>query len=98
LQQPTVPNSTWEGKNKIAFMVSREQGGKITKISRENIVGKGGISNLAVINAMIEFDNTVSYPYNYSILCASAKAGVEGEGTFTLTVFAQDKAMTLKEL
>ena len=79
-------------------MVSREQGGKITKISRENIVGKGGISNLAVINAMIEFDNTVSYPYNYSILCASAKAGVEGEGTFTLTVFTQDKAMTLKEL
>lgn len=90
LEQPTIEGSTWEGKNKIAFCVSKEQGGRIEKITRENVLGKAGISNLAIINAMIEFDSSVKYPYTFTVIAASAKAGPEGEGTFELTVFTQD--------
>ena len=78
LKQPFLQDSTWQGKNKIAWLVQKQQGDKIAKIEKSLVVGKAGISNLAVINALVQFDDKVEYPYAFTLLVASARPGEEG--------------------
>lgn len=79
LEQPTLAGSTYEGKNKISFMVSKEQGGKIDKVERTKVVGtipmSGGSGpdsqQMAIIQNLLEFDDSVSYPYTFTVLAGS---------------------------
>ena len=47
---------------------------------------------------MVEFDNSVSYPYQYTLVVASHPKGPGGEGKYELTVFAQDSTFKLGNL
>ena len=47
---------------------------------------------------MIKFDEHVTYPYTFTLLCASAVAGPDGEGDYSVTIFTQDEKMEIIDL
>ena len=56
------------------------------------------MSNLNVVTGEIEFDNSVKYPYTFTLMVGSKVAGPGGEGGYDVTVYAQDKDMTVTKL
>ena len=56
-------------------MVSRNQGKVLAKLDKRALITKAGISDLKVLSSEIEFDEKVSYPYTFTILCGSRYAG-----------------------
>ena len=58
------------------------------KVERRNLITKAGVSDLRLLSSEIEFDNKVSYPYSFTIVCGSHKAGPAGEGEFELKVYS----------
>lgn len=79
-------------------MVAREQGRIMSKINKRNLICKAGISNLKLLSSEVEFDEKVSYPYSFTIVCGSRAIGPDGEGDFELKVFSRDSRMTLEKL
>ena len=69
-------------------MLVKNEGEAITRIEKQKVIAKAGISNLSTISAAVEFEEKLEYPYEFTILCGSKVAGPEGEGSFELTVFA----------
>ena len=68
------------------------------------MIAKNGISDLKVLSSDIEFDDKVSYPYSFTIVCGSNKSsqlneeGPPGEGGFRLEVYSRDAKMKLEKL
>ena len=79
-------------------MLVKNEGEAVTRIEKQKVMAKAGISNLSIISAAVEFDEKLSYPYEFTILCGSKVAGPEGEGSFELTVFAQDDGIEIKKI
>lgn len=98
MTQKDESGSSFKGKNMIGWMVSREQGKIMSKVSKKNLALKAGISNLKLLSSEITFDEKVSYPYSFTIVCGSKTAGREGEGSFELKVFSRDPKMKLEKL
>ena len=73
-------NATFRGKNYIAWVVQAEEGERINKINRPNIVAKSSLSNLSVMSGEANFSKDYSYPYTFTIMCGSKVAGLGGEG------------------
>lgn len=90
--------STFKGKNYIAWVVQAEDGNRIHKINKAAIVGKSSLTNLSVVSGEITFSRNFSYPYTFTIMCGSKVAGQGGEGDFDLTVYARDPRMKLEQL
>ena len=90
--------SSFKGKNLVGWMVSREQGRIMAKLSKRNLITKAGISDLKTLSSEIEFDEKVSYPYTFTIICGSLKAGPSGEGNFEFKVYTRDPKMKLDKL
>lgn len=67
--------SAFKGKNFIGWMATRNQGKIVTKLDKRSMITRAGISNLKLLSSEIEFDEKVSYPYTFTILCGSNKAG-----------------------
>ena len=91
-------NATFRGKNYIAWCIQAEDGERINKINRANIVAKSGLSNLSVMSGEANFGKEFDYPYTFTIMCGSKVAGQGGEGQFELTVYARDPKMKVTPL
>jgi len=90
--------STFKGKNYIAWVVQAEDGNRIHRINKSAIVGKSALTNLSVVSGEITFSRNYSYPYTFTIMCGSKVAGSGGEGEFELTVYSRDKRMKLEKI
>ena len=94
-----VTKSTFKGKNNIFFMVSKNNGKRVTKVEKDLILNRSGNPvNLSMVSAECIFDKSVSYPYKFTILVANTSHGPSGEGTFDLTVYSTDPKMELKPI
>ena len=82
--------SSFKGQNFIGWMVARLQGKIMAKLDKRALITKAGISDLKILSQEIEFDEKVSYPYSFTIVCGSRYAGPQGEGEFELKVYARD--------
>jgi hypothetical protein len=51
-----------------------------------------------MVSSECDFDKSVSYPYKFTLLVANTSHGIEGEGTFEITVYSTDAKMQLKPL
>jgi hypothetical protein len=80
--------NTFAGKNTIGFFLMGVEGKRISKISSDAMVGKSALVNLNVVTSEVEFTSKYSYPYTFTLMCGSKKAGPEGEGEFDVTVWA----------
>ena len=98
LTQMDDSGSSFKGKNLVGWMVSREQGKVMLKPNKSHMITKAGITDLKILSAEIEFDEKVSYPYSFTIICGSHKAGPDGEGNFELKVYTRDAKMQLEKL
>lgn len=98
LTQKGDSGSSFKGKNFTGWMVSRNQGKVLAKLDKRALITKAGISDLKVLSSEIEFDEKVSYPYTFTIVCGSRYAGPQGEGHFELKVYTQDSRMKLEKL
>jgi len=88
--------STFKGKQSIFFMLTKNSGKRIMKVDTDSIVVRSGNPiNLMSVSNDFEFDNTVSYPYTFTLLVANTEHGPAGEGTFELTVYSTDPKMTV---
>jgi hypothetical protein len=63
-----VGTTTFKGKNHIAFMLSDEDGNKMTKLNKRNVVSRTVITDLRVLTSPVEFGYNVSYPRTYTLL------------------------------
>ena len=70
----------------------------MAKLNKRNLMMKAGISDLKVLSSAIEFDEKVSYPYTFTIVCGSRYAGQKGEGDFEIKVYSRDQKMKLVKL
>lgn len=75
------------------WLIADEDGDAITKINRETIVGKSALVNFNQVTGEIDFSKHFSYPGTFTLMAGSRTAGPEGEGTFDITVYAQDEKM-----
>ena len=98
LVQKGDSGSSFKGKNFIGWMIARQQGKIMTKIDKGAIMKKAGISDLKLLSSDVEFDENLSYPYSFTIVCGSKNAGPQGEGEFELKVYSRDKNMKLEKL
>ena len=98
LTQMDDSGSSFKGKNNVGWMVSREQGKLMLKPNKQRLVTFSKVTNLKILSAEIEFDERVSYPYTFTIVCGSNKSGSEGEGNFELKVYTRDPKMKLEKL
>jgi len=73
-------SATFRGKNYIAWVVQAEEGERINKINRANIVAKSALSNLSVMSGEATFGKDHDYPYTFTIMCGSKVQGAGGEG------------------
>lgn len=89
----------FRGKHAIFFMVSKVNGKRITKVDKTTMVARSGNPiNLNIVTAECDFDRSVSYPYKFTILLATAERGKAGEGDFEFSIYATDPKITVKEL
>ena len=80
---------TFKGKLPIMFLLLKNKGKRLVKLKRDLIVGQSGNpTNLKTITAEIPLDNSLSYPYTFSLMVASAVAGERGESAFTVKVYS----------
>jgi len=98
LQQMDTINM-FKGKHNIFFMVSKEKGGKITRVDKTKMVCMSGApTNLNIVTSECDFDRTVSYPYKFTLMVANAENGAEGEGKFELGVYAMDDRTQVRRI
>lgn len=90
--------SSFKGKNFIGWMVARLQGKVMAKLDKRALMTKAGISDLKILSQEIEFDEKVSYPYSFTIVCGSRYAGPKGEGGFELKVYGRDPNIKIEKL
>lgn len=90
--------SSFRGKNFIGWMVARLQGRVMAKLEKRAVMTMSKVSDLKVLSQEIEFDEKVTYPYTFTIVCGSRLAGVKGEGDFELKVYTRDNRMKLESL
>jgi hypothetical protein len=77
-----VGTTTFKGKNTIAWMLSDEDGKKMKKLSKRNVVARTPVTDLVVLTNPVIFNKNQSYPKTYTLLCGSAKFAPDGEGTY----------------
>lgn len=90
--------TTFKGKNAIGWFCSKERGKKITKLKRENIIAKAGLSNLLVVTGECDFPRSVDYPYSFTLMVGSQKSGPQGEGKYDLSIYSSDPKMQVEVL
>ena len=89
----------FKGKHAIFFMVSKNNGKRITKVDKNTMICRSGNPvNLNIITAECDFDKSVSYPYKFTIMLANAEHGKDGEGEFEFGVYATDPNLKVEEL
>jgi len=89
----------FKGKHNIFFMVSKNNGKRITKVDKTTMICRSGNPiNLNIITAECDFDKSVSYPYKFTIMIANAEHGKDGEGEFEFGVYATDPNLKVEEL
>ncbi len=80
---------TFKGKLPIMFLLTKNKGKRIIKLQRNMIIGQSGNpTNLKTITAEIPLDKSVSYPYTFSLMVASALAGQRGESKFSIKIYS----------
>lgn len=79
-------------------MVARMQGKIMAKLDKRSLMTKAGISDLKILSQEIEFDEKVSYPYSFTVVCGSRYPGEKGEGEFELKVYARDPRIKIEKL
>ena len=98
LTQKTKVN-TFKGKNSIFFMVSKLGGKLISKVDKQTLVCKSGNPiNLNIITAECDFDKSVKYPYTFTLMVANTEKGSEGEGAYTVELYATDPKCKIEPL
>lgn len=98
LMQKDDSGSSFKGKNFIGWMLGKCEGKLMTKIDKRQIMCKAGISDLKMLSSAVEFDESLSYPYSFTVVCGSRKPGSEGEGDFELTVYSRDPKIKIEKL
>ena len=89
----------FKGKHNIFFMVSKCNGGRISKVEKNAMVCRSGApTNLNIVTAECDFDKSVSYPYKFTLMIANAAHGEEGEGDYYFGVYSTDPEMKVNEL
>ena len=89
----------FRGKHALFFMVSKNNGKRITKVDKETMVMRSGNPiNLNIITGECDFDKSVKYPYKFTLLIANAERGKPGEGDFEFGVYATDSNVQVKEI
>jgi len=88
-------STTFKGKNYIAFMLSDEDGKKMTKPTKRNVISRTVITNLRILTNPVEFGFDRSYPQTYTLLAGSQAFAPQGEGTYVISVYTKDEKTTL---
>lgn len=89
----------FKGKHSIFFMVSKVEGKRIKAVDKTTMVCRSGNPvNLNIITSECDFDKSVKYPYNFTIMIANSEHGAEGEGEFEFAVYATDANVKVAEL
>lgn len=89
----------FKGKHNIFFMVSKNNGKRITKVDKTTMVCRSGNPiNLNIITSECDFDKSVSYPYKFTIMIANSEHGKDGEGDFEFAIYATDPLITVDRL
>lgn len=73
-------------------------GDLIMRPDKEKQLTQMGPTPLALQAREITFPDNVDYPYTFTILVANMKSGEEGEGNFSVQVYAKDKSLSMKML
>lgn len=60
----------------------------MAKLEKRALMTKAGISDLKILSQEIDFDDSVSYPYSFTVVCGSRFVGPKGEGEFELKCYA----------
>lgn len=76
-------------------MVADEDGDKICKTNRETLVAMSSLVDFNQVTAECDFTNKYEYPATFTLMAGSRFAGLKGEGTFDVTVYAQDEKMQM---
>lgn len=80
-------------------MLTKNSGKRVMKVDTESIVVRSGNpTNLMSVSNDFEFDNTVNYPYTFTLLIANAEHGSAGEGNFEVTVYSTDPEMAVSQM
>ena len=89
----------FKGKHFIFFMVAKVNGEKISKVDKNTMVCRSGNPiNMNIVTSECDFDKSVSYPYQFTLLVANTEHGAAGEGKFELLIYSTDQNMLAKEL
>lgn len=90
--------TTFKGKNYIGWFCMKERGKKIAKLKRENVIAKAGLSNLNVVTGECDFPRSLDYPYSFTLMVGSQRAGPMGEGKYDLSIYTTDEKMKVEVL
>lgn len=71
MKQMAGTGSSFKGKNSIGWMVARLDGKLMLKRDKRILLNKPMLSNQKVISQEIEFDEKVSYPYTFTVVCGT---------------------------
>jgi hypothetical protein len=87
--------TTFKGKNHIAFMLSDEDGNKMTKLNKQNVISRTVITDLKILTNPVTFGYERNYPRTYTLLAGTQAATPQGEGTYKISVYSKDEKTTL---
>lgn len=57
-----------------------------------------GVSRTAILADEILMPSKISYPYTFTMMVTNSKKGEEGEGNFSIQIFAKDPKLAVKKL
>jgi len=71
----------------VVWVVAALDGDKLSKLSKRTVVEYTKITNFKVLGQQVKLDDSYSYPYTFTLLVGSQKAGPEGEGEYEVCVY-----------
>lgn len=84
---------TFTGPLQIVWVAAKLDGYKLQRFSKQTLVKKTKKSNAKALSEQVNFDESVSYPYTYTILAGTPTAGSEGK--FEIVVYSKDNHVSL---
>jgi hypothetical protein len=79
-------------------MAQKNDGKLIEHLTQKLIIGTVGLSRSAVQAKAVEFPQSLSYPYTFTIMAANREHGEAGEGNFIIQIFTKDHDMAIQKL
>ena len=87
-----------KGINMVGWIVTCNEGKLMSKLTKRTLHTITKVTDLKTISQEVEFDEKVNYPYSFTVICGSRRAGREGEGEFELKVYARDPKFKIEKL